>query len=146
MDKTPFLRALVSKNLYRGTFTSTLNLKLRFIVCLQNIIRDFMVMGFLCHCCVTLNSLSSKHGSVHYNHLASLSLPNYGMVNLLCLQYNGYTSCPLVTGNNKCILAEFGYDGQVLETFAFDQSKERRSMYLMKKEGFPFMYWTSLLT
>ena len=64
---------------------------------------------------------------------------------MFAFQYNGYTSCPLVTGNSKCILAEFGYDGAVLETFAFDQSKERRTMYWMKKEGFPFMYWKTLL-
>jgi len=59
--------------------------------------------------------------------------------------YNGYTSCPLTTGNNKVVLAEFGYDGQILETFAFNQAKERTSMYWMKKEGFPFMYWSTLL-
>ena len=39
------------------------------------------------------------------------------------LQYDGYTSCPLVTGYNKLILAEFDYNGNPLETFPFDQSK-----------------------
>ena len=41
----------------------------------------------------------------------------------LQLQYDGYTSCPLVTGYNKLILAEFDYNGNPLETFPFDQSK-----------------------
>ncbi|CAF4347159.1 unnamed protein product, partial [Rotaria magnacalcarata] len=31
-------------------------------------------------------------------------------------KYDGYTSCPLVTGYNKCILAEFDFDGNPLET------------------------------
>ncbi|MBM4112481.1 MAG: NAD(P)/FAD-dependent oxidoreductase, partial [Phycisphaerae bacterium] len=44
-------------------------------------------------------------------------------------KYDGYTSCPLVTGYGKLILAEFGYDLQPLETFPFDQGKERLSMY-----------------
>lgn len=38
-------------------------------------------------------------------------------------QYDGYTSCPLVTGHSKLILAEFDYNGNPLETFPFDQGK-----------------------
>ena len=43
-------------------------------------------------------------------------------------QYDGYTSCPIVTGKNTCILAEFDFQAppQPLETFPFDQGKERR--------------------
>ena len=33
--------------------------------------------------------------------------------------YNGYTSCPLVTGYGRLILAEFDYDKQPDETFWF---------------------------
>ncbi|CAG2165551.1 unnamed protein product [Oppiella nova] len=59
--------------------------------------------------------------------------------------YDGYTSCPLVTGNNKCILAEFDYNLEPLETFPIDQSKESRLMYYMKKDLMPNMYWNGLL-
>ncbi len=60
-------------------------------------------------------------------------------------RYNGYTSCPLVTGYGKLVLAEFGYDGKPLETFPFDQRKERWSMYLLKRYGLPAMYWNGML-
>ena len=39
------------------------------------------------------------------------------------LQYDGYTSCPLITGYGKTILAEFDFDAAPLETFPFDQGK-----------------------
>uniref|UniRef100_A0A8C3PJU8 Sulfide:quinone oxidoreductase, mitochondrial n=1 Tax=Calidris pygmaea TaxID=425635 RepID=A0A8C3PJU8_9CHAR len=60
-------------------------------------------------------------------------------------KYDGYTSCPLVTGYNKVILAEFDYDAQPLETFPIDQSKERVTMYHMKADMMPFLYWNMLL-
>lgn len=31
----------------------------------------------------------------------------------LTAKYDGYASCPLVTGNNKCVMIEFDYDGKV---------------------------------
>lgn len=37
--------------------------------------------------------------------------------NTLPKRYEGYTSCPIFTGDNKLILAEFKYDGVVDETF-----------------------------
>ena len=43
----------------------------------------------------------------------------------LTAKYTGYTSCPLVTGYGKLVLAEFDYDNKPMETFPFDQSKER---------------------
>nr|XP_044620890.1 sulfide:quinone oxidoreductase, mitochondrial isoform X3 [Equus asinus] len=60
-------------------------------------------------------------------------------------KYDGYTSCPLVTGYNRVILAEFDYNGQPLETFPFDQSKERLTMYFMKADMMPFLYWNMML-
>lgn len=60
-------------------------------------------------------------------------------------KYDGYTSCPLVTGYSKVILAEFDYDAQPLETFPIDQSKERRTMYHMKADMMPILYWYALL-
>ena len=59
--------------------------------------------------------------------------------------YNGYTSCPLVTGYGRLVLAEFDYDLKPNETFPIDQSKERLSMYLLKAYGLPAMYWYGML-
>jgi sulfide:quinone oxidoreductase len=60
--------------------------------------------------------------------------------------YTGYTSCPLVTGYGKLVLAEFDYDNNPMETFPFDQSKERWSMYRLKKNVLPWLYWNKILT
>ena len=60
-------------------------------------------------------------------------------------KYDGYASCPLVTGYSKVVLAEFGYDGKIMETFPFDQSKERYSMYLLKRHALPKLYWHGML-
>lgn len=60
-------------------------------------------------------------------------------------RYDGYTSCPLVTGYGKLVMAEFDYDGNPQETFPVDQSKERRSMYLVKKHLLPRLYWNGML-
>ena len=59
--------------------------------------------------------------------------------------YDGYASCPLVTGYDRCILAEFDYNLTPLETFPFNQGKELKSMYLMKKMLMPPLYWTLML-
>jgi sulfide:quinone oxidoreductase len=59
--------------------------------------------------------------------------------------YNGYSSCPIITGYGKLVLAEFDYNNQPTETFPFDQSKERYSMYFLKKYILPFLYWTQIL-
>lgn len=63
----------------------------------------------------------------------------------LSATYNGYSSCPLVTGYNKLILAEFDYDKQPEESMPFNQAIERRSMYIMKKDLLPVMYWDGML-
>ncbi|MEN9743328.1 MAG: hypothetical protein RLZZ65_1133 [Bacteroidota bacterium] len=60
--------------------------------------------------------------------------------------YNGYTSCPLVTAYGKLVLAEFDYDNKPQETFPFDQSKERWSMFVLKKYILPWLYWAKILT
>ncbi|MCE2792553.1 MAG: FAD/NAD(P)-binding oxidoreductase [Planctomycetota bacterium] len=59
--------------------------------------------------------------------------------------YDGYTSCPLVTGYSGMILAEFDYDKHPVESFPFDQSQERYSMYLLKKYALPNLYWHGML-
>jgi sulfide:quinone oxidoreductase len=63
----------------------------------------------------------------------------------LLAKYDGYTSCPLVTGYGKLVLAEFDYEGTPQETFPFDQSKERLSMYLLKAYALPRLYWNGML-
>ncbi|MHC4379586.1 MAG: NAD(P)/FAD-dependent oxidoreductase [Planctomycetota bacterium] len=60
-------------------------------------------------------------------------------------KYDGYTSCPLVTGYGKLVMAEFDYDLNLQETFPIDQSKERLSMYLVKKHLLPILYWDGML-
>ncbi|WP_158737770.1 FAD/NAD(P)-binding oxidoreductase [Alteribacillus sp. YIM 98480] len=60
-------------------------------------------------------------------------------------KYNGYTSCPLVTGYNRLIMAEFDYNLEPQESFPVDQGIERRSMYLVKKELLPLIYWNGML-
>lgn len=63
----------------------------------------------------------------------------------LTAKYDGYTSCPVVTGYGALVLAEFDYDKRPTETFPFDQAKERWSMWLLKKFGLPFLYWHGML-
>ncbi len=60
-------------------------------------------------------------------------------------RYDGYTSCPIVTGYGKLVLAEFDYEGTPRESFPFDQSKERLSMYLLKAYALPRLYWNGML-
>jgi len=59
--------------------------------------------------------------------------------------YDGYTACPLVTGYGKLVMAEFDYDLKPIQTFRIDQSKERRSMYLFKRNVLPALYWRGIL-
>jgi len=59
--------------------------------------------------------------------------------------YDGYTSCPLVTGYGKLMLAEFDYAQQPLETFPVDQSKESRAFYHLKRDLLPELYWNGSL-
>jgi len=59
--------------------------------------------------------------------------------------YDGYASCPLITGYGKLVLAEFDYNMQPKETFPFNQGQERRSMYYLKKYVLPKFYWNVLL-
>ncbi|MCA9052904.1 MAG: NAD(P)/FAD-dependent oxidoreductase [Planctomycetaceae bacterium] len=63
----------------------------------------------------------------------------------LTAHYNGYTSCPVVTGYGSLILAEFDYDREPVETFPFNQAQERWSMYLLKRYLLPLLYWHGML-
>lgn len=60
-------------------------------------------------------------------------------------KYSGYGSCPLVTGYGKLVLAEFNYANEPMETFPFNQAKERYSMWLLKTKVLPWLYWNKIL-
>lgn len=59
--------------------------------------------------------------------------------------YDGYASCPLVTGYGSCILAEFDYNLTPTETFPISQDREMFIMYMMKKDFMPPLYWHMML-
>jgi NADPH-dependent 2,4-dienoyl-CoA reductase/sulfur reductase-like enzyme len=68
-------------------------------------------------------------------------------------KYNGYASCPLVVGKDEVILAEFGYDGRIMETFDRETGKflynlvgqhgemQFKLFAYFKRTVFPFVYW-----
>lgn len=60
-------------------------------------------------------------------------------------KYNGYSSCPVVTGYGKLVLCEFDYNNKPKETFPFNQAKERWIMYQLKKKILPWLYWNKIL-
>ncbi|CAH8296875.1 unnamed protein product, partial [Schistosoma turkestanicum] len=60
-------------------------------------------------------------------------------------EYDGYTACPIVTGYNRGIIAEFDYTTQPLETLPIDQGKERYLFYFTKTYLLPPIYWEGLL-
>jgi sulfide:quinone oxidoreductase len=50
--------------------------------------------------------------------------------------YNGYTSCPMVTGYGKAMLIEFDYDGTLIPSFPFiDPLKELWVSWLIEEKG-----------
>ncbi|XP_037933963.1 sulfide:quinone oxidoreductase, mitochondrial-like isoform X2 [Teleopsis dalmanni] len=87
----------------------------------------------------TAAAAAAQSPVVYHNMIAALNgKPLKGI-------YDGYASCPLVTGYNKCILAEFDYNLTPLETFPFPQNKERYTMFIMKKDFMPTLYWQMML-
>ena len=60
-------------------------------------------------------------------------------------RYDGYGSCPLTVENGKVILAEFGYGGKLLPTFALDPTVPRKSAWLLKATLLPWFYWHGML-
>ena len=63
----------------------------------------------------------------------------------LTATYDGYTSCPVVTGRGTLIMAEFNYAKEPVETFPVDQREERFSMYALKAYALPRLYWHGML-
>lgn len=63
--------------------------------------------------------------------------------------YQGYSSCPIVTGYGKMLLCEFKYDNirdsdPLLSKFV-DTTKEQWSMWILKKFGLPWLYWNMMM-
>lgn len=63
----------------------------------------------------------------------------------LTASYDGYTCCPLITGYNSTIMAEFGYDNKLDPSFPLDPTQERYSMWLAKTIALPWLYWNRML-
>jgi NADPH-dependent 2,4-dienoyl-CoA reductase/sulfur reductase-like enzyme len=92
----------------------------------------------------TAAAAASQSGVVVWNLVAALERVNVDAP-ANPAEYNGYTSCPLVTGRGKLVLAEFDYTLQPRETFAFDQGRERSSMYYLTRDAIPAIYWDGML-
>lgn len=66
--------------------------------------------------------------------------------NQLTHNYDGYTCCPLITGYNKTIMAEFdGYNAKPVSSFPLNPAKERWIMWKMKTTVLPWVYWNRML-
>jgi sulfide:quinone oxidoreductase len=63
----------------------------------------------------------------------------------LTAHYDGYTVCPLITGYNNVVMAEFDYSQQPISSFLIDPTKERWSMWLMKTKMLPWLYWNRMI-
>jgi sulfide:quinone oxidoreductase len=86
----------------------------------------------------TVAAITSQAPILTYNILAGM----HGKE--LLHSYDGYTSCPLLTGDKKVLLAEFKYGNEPKETFnkwlGIDQAVPRRAFYHLKKDFFPWVY------
>jgi sulfide:quinone oxidoreductase len=60
--------------------------------------------------------------------------------------YDGYSCCPLITGYGKAIMAEFNYKAEPVPSFPLDPTKERWSMWWIKRKVLPSLYWNRMLT
>jgi len=60
--------------------------------------------------------------------------------------YDGYSCCPLITGYGKTIMAEFNYKQEPTPSFPLDPTKERWSMWFVKRKVLPNLYWNRMLT
>ena len=65
--------------------------------------------------------------------------------------YDGYSSCPLVTGYGKMVLAEFDYDNnftpdpKLKQMLVFNSAKEHWRLWMLKKYGLPYLYWNKMM-
>lgn len=65
--------------------------------------------------------------------------------------YEGYSSCPLVTGYGEMLLAEFNYkneftpDPKLKQMLVFNSNKPHWRLWLLKKYMLPYLYWNKML-
>ena len=65
--------------------------------------------------------------------------------------YNGYSSCPLVTGYGKMVLAEFDYqnnfipDPKLKQMLVFNSNREHWRLWMLKKYILPSLYWNKMM-
>lgn len=65
--------------------------------------------------------------------------------------YEGYSSCPLVTGYGKMVMAEFNYKNEftpdpMLKFMGITTSyKEHWRLWILKKYMLPFLYWNQMM-
>jgi len=66
-------------------------------------------------------------------------------------RYEGYSSCPLVTGYGKMVLAEFDYknnftpDPKLKQLLIWNSDKEHYRLWLLKKYMLPHLYWNKMM-
>ena len=71
--------------------------------------------------------------------------------NLSQKMYDGYSSCPIVTGYGKMVLAEFDYDNRFVpdpklkQMLIFNSDKEHWRLWILKKYILPYLYWNKML-
>lgn len=74
-----------------------------------------------------------------------------GLQKLSSKTYDGYSSCPFITGYGKMVLAEFDYskkfmpDPKLKLMLIKDSSKEHWRLWILKKYILPYLYWNRLL-
>jgi sulfide:quinone oxidoreductase len=59
--------------------------------------------------------------------------------------YAGYSACPLITSDHSVMLIEFDYSKQPVSSFLVNPVKERWSLWLLERFGFPWIYWNRML-
>ena len=65
--------------------------------------------------------------------------------------YLGYSSCPLVVGYGKMILAEFNYkseftpDPKLKQMLVFSSNKPHWRLWMLKKYMLPYLYWNKMM-
>lgn len=55
------------------------------------------------------------------------NLLNHSKGHELTAEYRGYSSCPIILDQKRILLAEFMYDGEVAESFAFMTNQDEPS-------------------
>ena len=63
----------------------------------------------------------------------------------LTANYNGYTSCPLITAIGKAMLAEFGYGGKLMPSFPFiSPTEESWAVWVMEEKMLQPAYYAMI--